>query len=86
MEFKNKSVFRLMHFLTIQYFFWSFLQILANLVMETLLPEMRDLITPKLKGKMHERQKNWMLVYHELKHIDYDNLFEEINKKLCIYF
>ncbi|XP_056313850.1 protein Niban 2b [Danio aesculapii] len=37
-------------------------QILANLVMETLLPEMRDLITPKLKGKMHERQKNWMLI------------------------
>uniref|UniRef100_A0A672JZA8 Niban-like protein 1 n=1 Tax=Sinocyclocheilus grahami TaxID=75366 RepID=A0A672JZA8_SINGR len=36
-------------------------QILANLVMETLLPEMRDLITPKLKGKMHERQRNWML-------------------------
>uniref|UniRef100_A0A673FKY4 Niban-like protein 1 n=1 Tax=Sinocyclocheilus rhinocerous TaxID=307959 RepID=A0A673FKY4_9TELE len=39
-------------------------QILANLVMETLLPEMRDLITPKLKGKMHERQRNWMLVLH----------------------
>uniref|UniRef100_A0A672JVV5 Niban-like protein 1 n=1 Tax=Sinocyclocheilus grahami TaxID=75366 RepID=A0A672JVV5_SINGR len=35
-------------------------QILANLVMETLLPEMRDLITPKLKGKMHERQRNWI--------------------------
>ncbi|KTF77808.1 hypothetical protein cypCar_00033727, partial [Cyprinus carpio] len=40
----------------------SLLQILANLVMETLLPEMRDLITPKLKGKMHERQRNWMLI------------------------
>lgn len=37
-------------------------QILANLVMETLLPEMRDLITPKLKGKIHERQRNWMLI------------------------
>lgn len=37
-------------------------QILANLVMETLLPEMRDLITPKLKGKMYERQRNWMLI------------------------
>ncbi|XP_052411334.1 protein Niban 2b [Carassius gibelio] len=37
-------------------------QILANLVMDTLLPEMRDLITPKLKGKMHERQRNWMLI------------------------
>ncbi|XP_035642114.2 protein Niban 2-like [Oncorhynchus keta] len=37
-------------------------QILANLVMETLLPEVRDLITPGLKGKMHERQRNWMLI------------------------
>ncbi|XP_052448889.1 protein Niban 2 [Carassius gibelio] len=37
-------------------------QILANLVMERLLPEMRPLITPKLKGKMHERQRNWMLI------------------------
>ncbi|XP_051954781.1 protein Niban 2b [Xyrauchen texanus] len=37
-------------------------QILANLVMETLLPELKDLITPKLKGKMHERQMNWMLI------------------------
>ncbi|CAB1320128.1 unnamed protein product [Coregonus sp. 'balchen'] len=36
--------------------------ILANLVMETLLPELRDLITPGLKGKMHERQRNWMLI------------------------
>ncbi|KAL0979071.1 hypothetical protein UPYG_G00180160 [Umbra pygmaea] len=37
-------------------------QILANLVMETLLPEIRDLITPRLKGKMQERQRNWMLI------------------------
>ena len=38
------------------------LQILSNLVMEILLPEIRDLISPRLKGKMHERQRNWMLV------------------------
>ncbi|CAL8345941.1 unnamed protein product, partial [Lota lota] len=37
-------------------------QILSNLVMEVLLPELRDLISPRLKGKMHERQRNWMLV------------------------
>ncbi|TRY94037.1 hypothetical protein DNTS_011951 [Danionella cerebrum] len=37
-------------------------QILSNLVMETLLPEMRDLITPKLKGKLQEKQRNWMLI------------------------
>lgn len=37
-------------------------QILANLVMETLHPELRDLIAPRLKGKMQQRQRNWMLI------------------------
>lgn len=30
--------------------------------MESLLPELRELISPRLKGKLYERQKNWMLV------------------------
>lgn len=37
-------------------------QILANLVMETLHPELRNLIVPRLKGKLQQRQKDWMLV------------------------
>ncbi|XP_071765779.2 protein Niban 2a [Centroberyx gerrardi] len=37
-------------------------QILANLVMETLHPELRNLIGPRLKGKMQQRQRNWMLI------------------------
>uniref|UniRef100_A0A8C8GQC1 PH domain-containing protein n=1 Tax=Oncorhynchus tshawytscha TaxID=74940 RepID=A0A8C8GQC1_ONCTS len=37
-------------------------QILANLVMETLYPELRNLIGPRLKGKIKQRQRNWMLV------------------------
>lgn len=37
-------------------------QILSNLVMEGLLSELRDLIAPRLKGKLHERQRNWILV------------------------
>uniref|UniRef100_H2S1N4 Niban apoptosis regulator 2b n=1 Tax=Takifugu rubripes TaxID=31033 RepID=H2S1N4_TAKRU len=37
-------------------------QILSNLVMEKLLSELRDLICPRLKGKLHERQKSWMLI------------------------
>ncbi|XP_041644474.1 protein Niban 2b isoform X2 [Cheilinus undulatus] len=37
-------------------------QILSNLVMEVLLPELRELISPRLKGKLHERQRNWMLI------------------------
>lgn len=30
--------------------------------MEGLLPELRGLISPRLKGKLHERQRTWMLV------------------------
>uniref|UniRef100_A0A3Q3WAD5 PH domain-containing protein n=1 Tax=Mola mola TaxID=94237 RepID=A0A3Q3WAD5_MOLML len=37
-------------------------QILSNLVMESLLPVLRDLISPRLKGKLYERQRNWMLI------------------------
>ncbi|XP_038124264.1 protein Niban 2a [Cyprinodon tularosa] len=37
-------------------------QILANLVMETLHPELRDVIAPRLKGKLQQRQRNWMLI------------------------
>ncbi|XP_063346540.1 protein Niban 2b isoform X1 [Pelmatolapia mariae] len=37
-------------------------QILSNLVMEGLLPELRDLISPRLKGKLHERQRSWILI------------------------
>ncbi|KAL0965384.1 hypothetical protein UPYG_G00280590 [Umbra pygmaea] len=37
-------------------------QILANLVMETLHPELRSLIGPRLKGKMQQKQRNWMLI------------------------
>lgn len=38
------------------------MQILANLVMETLHPELRNVIGPRLKGKMQQKQRNWMLV------------------------
>ncbi|XP_069370098.1 protein Niban 2a [Paralichthys olivaceus] len=37
-------------------------QILCNLVMETLHPEIRNVIGPRLKGKMQQRQRNWMLI------------------------
>ncbi|KAK7933403.1 hypothetical protein WMY93_004299 [Mugilogobius chulae] len=37
-------------------------QILSNLVMEVLHPELRDAISPRLKGKLHDRQRNWMLI------------------------
>uniref|UniRef100_A0A8C3A134 Niban apoptosis regulator 2a n=1 Tax=Cyclopterus lumpus TaxID=8103 RepID=A0A8C3A134_CYCLU len=37
-------------------------QILANLVMESLHPELRSVIAPRLRGKMQQRQKHWMLI------------------------
>lgn len=37
-------------------------QILSNLVMDDLHSELRDLISPRLKGKLHERQRNWILI------------------------
>ncbi|XP_068430208.1 protein Niban 2a [Clinocottus analis] len=37
-------------------------QILANLVMETLHPELRSAIAPRLRGKMQQRQRHWMLI------------------------
>uniref|UniRef100_A0A674N9B8 Niban apoptosis regulator 2a n=1 Tax=Takifugu rubripes TaxID=31033 RepID=A0A674N9B8_TAKRU len=37
-------------------------QILANLVMETLHSDLRDMIGPRLKGKMQQKQRNWMLI------------------------
>ncbi|XP_034047563.1 protein Niban 2-like [Thalassophryne amazonica] len=37
-------------------------QILTNLVMETLHPELRNLIGPRLRGKLQDRQRSWMLI------------------------
>lgn len=38
-------------------------QILSNLVMEELLPELRSAIGPRLKGKAPERQRTWIQVW-----------------------
>ncbi|XP_061732886.1 protein Niban 2-like [Nerophis ophidion] len=37
-------------------------QILTNLVMESLHPELRNMIGPRLKGKTQQRQRNWMFI------------------------
>ncbi|KAL7854109.1 hypothetical protein AOLI_G00209530 [Acnodon oligacanthus] len=37
-------------------------RILANLVMETLHQDLRTLIGPRLKGKLQQRQRDWMLI------------------------
>ncbi|XP_041049071.1 protein Niban 2-like isoform X2 [Carcharodon carcharias] len=50
-----------------QYGTWDMLcgnqaQIISNLVMEELLPELGTVIHPKLKGKFHDRQRAWILI------------------------
>nr|XP_033815778.1 protein Niban 2-like isoform X2 [Geotrypetes seraphini] len=50
-----------------QYGTWDMLcgnevQILSNLVMEDLIPELKNVISPKLKGKSQERQRAWLLI------------------------
>ncbi|NWZ71354.1 NIBL1 protein, partial [Acrocephalus arundinaceus] len=50
-----------------QYGTWDMLcgnetQVLSNLVMEELLPELRNAIGPRLKGKAPERQRTWIQV------------------------
>uniref|UniRef100_A0A8C6UKJ9 Niban apoptosis regulator 2 n=1 Tax=Neogobius melanostomus TaxID=47308 RepID=A0A8C6UKJ9_9GOBI len=37
-------------------------QILSNLVMEELQPDLRSAIGPRLKGKLQQRQRSWMLI------------------------
>ncbi|XP_028918800.1 protein Niban 2 isoform X2 [Ornithorhynchus anatinus] len=50
-----------------QYGTWEMLcgnevQILSNLVMEELCPELKNTIVPKLKGKLQERQRQWIQI------------------------
>ncbi|XP_030363286.1 protein Niban 2 isoform X2 [Strigops habroptila] len=50
-----------------QYGTWDMLcgnetQVLSNLVMEELLPELRNAIGPRLKGKAQERQRTWIQI------------------------
>ncbi|NXH14063.1 NIBL1 protein, partial [Bucco capensis] len=50
-----------------QYGTWDMLcgnetQVLSNLVMEELLPELRNTIGPRLKGKAQERQRAWIQI------------------------
>ncbi|XP_069465791.1 protein Niban 2-like [Ambystoma mexicanum] len=50
-----------------QYGTWEMLcgnevQVLNNLVMEELIPELKNMIGPRLKGKPQERQRVWLLI------------------------
>ncbi|NP_001085586.1 niban apoptosis regulator 2 S homeolog [Xenopus laevis] len=63
-------------------------QVLSNLVMEDLTPDLKNIICPKLKGKPQERQRMWMLisdtvyrmVYEQTRHF-YEGLEKRCSEK-----
>ncbi|NWW96191.1 NIBL1 protein, partial [Rhynochetos jubatus] len=60
-----------------QYGTWDMLcgnetQVLSNLVMEELLPELRTTIGPRLKGKAQERQRTWIQISDAVYRIVYE--------------
>ncbi|KAJ6654565.1 hypothetical protein lerEdw1_006718, partial [Lerista edwardsae] len=60
-----------------QYGTWDMLcgneaQVLSNLVMEELLPELKNLIGPRLKGKAQERHRVWIQVSDAVYRLVYD--------------
>ncbi|XP_074871472.1 protein Niban 2 [Carettochelys insculpta] len=62
-----------------QYGTWDMLcgnevQILCNLVMEELVPELKNMIAPKLKGKAQERQRLWIQISDAVYRLVYDQI------------
>uniref|UniRef100_A0A8C8SIZ9 Niban apoptosis regulator 2 n=1 Tax=Pelusios castaneus TaxID=367368 RepID=A0A8C8SIZ9_9SAUR len=62
-----------------QYGTWDMLcgnevQVLSNLVMEELVPELKNMIGPKLKGKAQERQRLWIQISDAVYRIVYDQV------------
>ncbi|KAJ7308012.1 hypothetical protein JRQ81_008512 [Phrynocephalus forsythii] len=60
-----------------QYGTWDMLcgneaQVLTNLVMEDLLPELKDMIGPRLKGKAQERHRVWIQISDAVYRMVYD--------------
>ncbi|XP_076836850.1 protein Niban 2a [Brachyhypopomus gauderio] len=66
-----------------QYSTWDMLcgdapQILANLVMENLHSELRSLIGPRLKGKLPQRHRDWMLIS--------DAVYKQVNAQTHVQY
>uniref|UniRef100_A0ACB8EZX0 Uncharacterized protein n=1 Tax=Sphaerodactylus townsendi TaxID=933632 RepID=A0ACB8EZX0_9SAUR len=60
-----------------QYGTWDMLcgnegQVLSNLVMEEILPELKNMIGPRLKGKAQERHRVWIQVSDAVYRMVYD--------------
>ncbi|KAG9477844.1 hypothetical protein GDO78_013038 [Eleutherodactylus coqui] len=73
-----------------QYGTWDMLcgnqvQVLSNLVMEDLIPDLKNIIGPKLKGKPQDRQRTWLLVSDTVYRLVHEQarLFYEGLEKRC---
>lgn len=73
-----------------QYGTWDMLcgnqvQVLSNLVMEDLLPDLKNIIGPKLRGKPQERQRTWLLISDTVYRMVHEQarLFYEGLEKRC---
>ncbi|XP_075040992.1 protein Niban 2-like [Mixophyes fleayi] len=73
-----------------QYGTWDMLcgnqvQVLTNLVMDDLVPDLKNIISPKLRGKPQERQRTWLLISDTVYRMVYEQtrLFYEGLEKRC---
>lgn len=73
-----------------QYGTWDMLcgnqvQVLSNLVMEDLIPDLKNIIGPKLRGKPQERQRTWLLISDTVYRMVHEQarLFYEGLEKRC---
>ncbi|KAM4697126.1 protein Niban 2-like [Rhinophrynus dorsalis] len=60
-------------------------QVLSNLVMEELIPDLKNIICPKLRGKPQERQRAWLLISDTVYRMVHEQtrLFYEGLEKSC---
>uniref|UniRef100_A0A8C5WLS6 Niban apoptosis regulator 2 n=1 Tax=Leptobrachium leishanense TaxID=445787 RepID=A0A8C5WLS6_9ANUR len=66
-----------------QYGTWDMLcgnqvQVLSNLVMDDLIPDLKNIICPKLRGKPQERQRSWLLIS--------DQVYRSVHEQTQQYF
>ncbi|KAM9324343.1 protein Niban 2-like [Gastrophryne carolinensis] len=73
-----------------QYGTWDMLcgnqvQVLSNLVMDELMPDLKNIISPKLKGKPQDRQRTWLLISDSVYRMVHEQtrLFFEALEKNC---
>ncbi|XP_038270047.1 protein Niban 1 isoform X2 [Dermochelys coriacea] len=92
-DFLNQTTFEVQAFLEAVQFFrqekghygsWKMItgneiQILSNLVMEELLPNLQTMILPKMKGKRNDRKRIWFAIVEETYNLVQEQVSEGLN-------